>query len=157
MPKEVTDPKKKKFLEKHPILTNEQVKQKQLEAKMAKAKYSQDMKEIEQNLIGYLEISEPLVDPETDKVLCWMRLPTMMLLEDYYKQFGKTTKKYEELSDDEKFDYANRQYVLMSKIISIPEHDAKWWKSHSNLRFLKLFSLKLEQLFDELEVASENF
>jgi len=157
MPQKVTDPKKLAFLKKHPILTDEQVKQKQLEAKLAKAKYSQDMKELEQNLIGYLETSEPLVDPETDKVLCWMRLPTMMLLEDYYKQFGKISKSYDEFTEEEKFEYANRQYVLMSKIISNPQHDAEWWKKHSNLRFLKLFGLKLEQLFSQMEVATANF
>jgi len=116
------------------------------------------MKEIEKNLMGYIEISEPLIDPETDKILAWVKLPTMMELENFYGQFGETKpEEYETMNKEEKLKIINRQYELMAEMIVNPKHDAEWWKAHSNMRLLKLFSIKLEQIFGEMGVATENF
>jgi len=149
---------KEEFLEKHPPLTDKQIKEKFKDARMAKDKYTKEMKEIEKNLMGYIEISEPLIDPETDNILAWVKLPTMMELENFYGQFGETKpEEYEVMSKEEKLKIINRQYELMAEMIVTPKHDAEWWKTHSNMRLLKLFSVKLEQIFEEMGVATENF
>ena len=149
---------KEEFLKKHPPLTDKQVKEKFRDAKLAKDKYTKEMKEIEKNLMGYIDISEPLVDPETDVVLAWVKLPTMMELEKFYGQFGETKlEEFENMTREQKLKYANRQYDLMAEMIVNPKHDAEWWKQHSNMRLLKLFSIKLEQIFEEMGVGIENF
>jgi len=144
-----------KFLEKHKPLNEEEVKKRFAESARAKEKYSHDMSVIEQNLMGFIDDEEPLIDPETDKELCWMRAPTMMELESVGEIYKGTDVTNITAEDREK--YIQSQYILMAEIITQPKHDAQWWKEHTNIKFLTLFRLKIEQMFNALGVAIENF
>ena len=157
MTEKKVDKKVEKFLKKHPPLSDKEVKEKFRESALAKQKYTRDMKEIEKNLLGFLDITEPLIDPSTEKVLAWVKLPTMMKLEEFYTGFSVASPQdFKSMSTAEKLKYQNRQYELMAKIL-FPKHDAEWWKDHTNLRFVYLFSLKMEQMFEGMGGFVENF
>jgi len=147
---------KEKFLDKHPPLTDDEVKAKFKEASIAKETFTKDMTEIEKNLLGYVDITEPLIDPETGKLLAWMKIPSNVLLEEFWIKYSVSQKQYADMTPEEKVEQISRQYELMAKLL-VPDHTAEWWKQHTNPRFSKLFALKLEQLFEEMGVTTENF
>ena len=117
--------KKEKFLKKHPPLSDEQVKQKLKEAEKSKHKYVVDMQEIEKNLLGYSQKLVPIVDPETDKILAWMRCPLNEELETYFGMYGKTSEELEKLSREEQLEVSRRQYEVMAGLIENPKHDSE--------------------------------
>lgn len=146
---------KERFLEKHPPLTEKQIKDSFRKSAQAKDQYESDMAKVEKNLLGYLEIIEPLVDPETDMVLAWMKLPTNELLINFYSSSEKPTK-VTEMSKEQKVERVNKDYELMAELC-LPKHNADWWKKHTNPKITSLFSLKLEQLFEDMGGLVENF
>lgn len=147
-----------KFIKKHQPLTPEQLKEKMLEQKKSKEKYTQDSAQLEKEIDNFNKITDPLVDPTTDKPLCWVRRPTqeeweslvpvelMQYRDDPAGIPPEVSKKYSDLTFD-----------LMAKIIETPKHDAKWWKQHANLVFIQLFQLHLQQVFNELGLTTANF
>ena len=141
------------FIKKHPVLTNEDIKLKFLEADKAKKDYAIDMNEVEKNLLGLRDIIDPIVDPSTDKILAWMRRPTNEEIEIYYKWFeeGKKT------SDKDKLEQTKRQYEIMASLITIPKHEWDWWKKNTDSYFVKLFSLRLTLFFEQVGVTTANF
>ena len=145
---------KEEFLKKHPPLTEEQIKQKFLEAKLKKQQYSQDMEELVKNIMGLQEIIEPLIDPETDKILAWIRMPTNEELENYY---SLRSTDWDKLNDKEKKKQVDRQYELMATIIVHPNNKPEWWKKKTTPRFTQLFAIKLTAMFESLGVTMENF
>ena len=147
---------KEEFLAKHPPLTPEEVKKRLKEQKRAKDIYSKDMGEVEKNLLGYFEVLEPIADPETDQILAWMKVPSNMLLDEYYQLTGGETDP-NKLSEEQIGKIKNKEYQMMVDFIMIPKRDLEWWKKHLNPRFSMLFRLKLESMFEELGVVAENF
>jgi len=148
--------KKEKFLEKHPPKTDEQIKQIQREAKYAKDKYSKDMEEVEKNLLGYFDIEEPIIDPETNKAIAWMKIPSNMLLEDYFGLTGGKTS-LQELSKEEVERLRDKEYELMEQLITRPSKDKDWWRQHLNPKFSKLVRIKLWEFFEEIGGVATNF
>jgi len=146
---------KEEFLKKHPPLTEKQIKQRLIEASKAKDKYSKDMGELEKNILGLQEIIEPLIDPATDKILAWMRLPTNLELEEYYLTYKDIDLK--KLSDKDRMKQVNRQYKLMADVIERPKKEWEWWKKKTTPRFTRIFAIKLTLMFETLGVAMENF
>ena len=150
---------KKKFIEKHKPLTRKEVVQRIKERKEMKSKLTQDAAVLEKNLIAFNKILDPLVDPENDKVLCWIRRPTQdeweeMLPAELLEYRGKST---EEIPAEIWNRYKDLQFEMMEKLIEKPKHKAAWWKSHSNLVFQQLFNLHLTSVFELLGVSAENF
>ena len=147
---------KDEFLKKHKPLTDDEVKAKLREAKLRKEQYSKVMDEVEKNLLGYSDVEEPIVDPETDKVVAWMKLPSNMLLEEFFALTGgKTNTK--DMSPEEVASIRNKEYELMSELITVPKKDMAWWRQHLNPRFAKLVRLKLLEFFEEIGGVAENF
>jgi len=147
---------KEKFLEKHPALSEEEIKDKLREAKKAKASYSRKTEEIEKNLLGYFDIEEPIINPETGEIIAWMKLPNNMLLEEYFGLTGGKTSP-QELTKEEKENIKNKEYELMEQLITIPKKNKEWWKQHLNPMFSRLVRFKLLSFFEEIGGATENF
>jgi len=143
------------FLQKHPPLTDAQIKEKFMEADKKKSEYTEDMQELEANLLGYKEIKEPIVDPETGKLLAWMKRPTQVELEKYFQLYD-TSEDIKKMTKKDQLDAAQKQYQIMSELLE-PEHEAKWWKENSNAMFAKLVVVRLQLFFEQLGVKMENF
>jgi len=141
--------KEKKFLKKHPPLTDEQVKQSFREADKAKQDYTKDMNEIQQNIMGFHEVLDPIIDPQTNKCLGWMRRPLNTEVEKYYDI-------YTDKETDPK-QQRQRQYQIMSDLIVIPNQKPEWWRENTSPWFAKLFAVRLELFFEQLGVTMENF
>ncbi len=146
------------FLKKHKPLTPDEVKKQFDDKEKAKKQYTTDSAALEQEIDNFNKLSDPMVNPATGKALCWIRRPTQTEWESMiptevlqYRNDPKgippeVSAKYQDLTFD-----------LMAKIIVTPKHDAKWWKEHSNLVFLQLFQMHLNQLMQELGILAENF
>jgi len=146
---------KEEFLKKHPPITDEEVKKKLAEASQRKAEYTKNIEELEKNILGLQEIIEPLIDPNTDKILAWMRLPTNEELEEYY--FTYKDADLAKLSGKDRIKQVNRQYELMADVIEKPKKKWDWWKKNTTPHFTRLFAIKLTSMFETLGVAMENF
>jgi len=141
--------KEQKFLKKHPPLTDEQVKKAFRQADKAKQDYTKNMEEIQRNIMGFHEVLDPIIDPNTNKCLGWMRRPLNIEVEKYYDLYTDKTINPEK--------QRQRQYEIMSDLIVIPNKDAEWWRNNTSPWFAKLFATRLELFFEQLGVAMENF
>lgn len=124
----------------------------------AKKKYETKAEQLEKNLEKFNEILDPIVNPATDEALCWVRRPTQTELEDMipdelmkYKNDPKGVPA-EVITESE-----DMLFSMMAQLIKIPDHDATWWKSHSNLVFQRLFQLHIQQVLHDLGIMVENF
>jgi len=75
---------KEEFLKKHPPLKEKEIKKRFIEADKAKDKYTKDVQELNKNLLGFKDILDPIIDPNTKKPLAWMRRPTNEQVETYF-------------------------------------------------------------------------
>ena len=138
------------WIKKHPPLSDEDIKKKLKEAFLAKDKYSTDMTDVENNLLGYTSKLIPIVDTETDKVLMWMKQLTGELMEMFITEFSPDIQ-------GSKKERMEKQYKLIADLIAVPKHDAEWWKKNITPSILKLISNALEAVFEELGATMENF
>lgn len=148
----------KELLRKHKPLTSKQVKEKFRQQREMKKKLTTNATELDQNLKKFNEITDPLIDPESNTVLCWIRRPTTEELEALipmeileYRNSDepiplKVSKKHEDF-----------QFEMMADLITNPVHDAKWWKKHANLIFQSLFQLHIQGVMSDLGISAENF
>lgn len=147
---------KEEFFKKHPPISEEDVKFKLMEANKRKDQYTKDIEELKNNILGLQKIIEPLIDPETDKILAWMRLPTNEELEEYYFTYNDKVD-LKKISKNDRKKLTNRQYELMANIIEIPKEKWDWWKKNTTPRTTRLFAIKLTSMFESLGVTMANF
>ena len=111
-----------KLLQKHPALTDEQIKQKFKEADRAKEKYQESITQLEENLFSFRDIKDPIIDPNTDKILAWMKRPTNMQVKEYLSKFRKK-QDISKMSQEEVDKIENEQYEMIAEFIIEPKHE----------------------------------
>jgi hypothetical protein len=53
--------------------------------------------------------------------------------------------------------YQDFHFEMMAKLITKPQHDAKFWKENTNLVLQQLFQLHLSAILEDLGLLAENF
>jgi len=148
----------KKLIQKHGTLTPKQVKEKFRQMQEMKKTMTSNAAELEKNLVEFNKITDPMVDPESDKVLCWIRRPTTEELENLVPT---ELLEYQNHPDDVPTEVMNRhkdfQFKMMANLIENPKKTAKWWKKNANMVFQRLFQIHLRCVLDDLGVSAENF
>ena len=149
---------KDEFIRKHKPLTKKEVVEKFHEMRKVKKEMTTDAAILEQNLLEFNRITDPLIDPETEKVLCWIRRPTMEELEKFIPaellEYRNTP---EEIPKSTMEKYKDFQFEMMANLIENPKKSADWWKKNSNLVFQQLFQLHLQGVMEDLGITAENF
>lgn len=124
----------------------------------AKKQYSIDTMELEKELESFNSVSDPLVNPTTGKAMCWIRRPSQSEWEAMVPQEALPYVGHPESMPPEIAKKNNDLlFEMMEKIIVNPKHDAAYWKSHSNLQFIQLFNMQLNNTFKELGISTTNF
>lgn len=123
----------------------------------AKSKYTKDVQVLEQNIKKFNEMLDPLVDPISGDVLCWVRRPTQKEWEDLIPQELLEYTNIEDVPQDVAKKYRDYQFDMMAQLISHPKKDAAWWKANSTLVFQELFQAHLADVYRKLGVMAENF
>lgn len=148
----------KDLIKKFKPLTPEDVRAKIKEKEEAKKQYSVDSATLERELEEFNNTIDPLVNPVTDKVMCWVRRPTQTEWESMIPANSSVyNKNPEEMTPEETQKSNDALFDLMANVISNPKHDAKYWKDHSTLMFIQLFNMHLNGVFKELGVQTTNF
>lgn len=146
------------LIKKYKPLTPEEVRAKIKEKEDIKKQYSIDSAELERELDAFNEIIDPLINPATDKAMCWIRRPTQA---EWEKMVPASVSVYnknpEEMTPEETQKANDSLFELMANVIAKPKHDAKYWKEHSNLIFIQLFNMHLNGVFKELGIMTTNF
>jgi len=153
----MTEEAKRKFLEKHKPKTPEEIVEQMRDSYEAKQKYSQDLADIEKNLVNFLGRLDPILDPGTNEPIAWMRQVT------YYELTGMAPENIDELitesedlTDEELMLKIAREqgeqdkdflFELMAKLIAIPSYDKEKWKTISTPSFIRIFNVKLAEIF----------
>lgn len=146
------------MLKKHKPLTKSEIEQKFQDMKKIKDELTQDASVLEKNLMDFNKTLDPLTDPESKKVLCWIRRPTTKELEDMIpEELLKYRGKPEDVPLEVMKKNQNFQFEMMAKLIEKPKKDAEWWKSSANLVFQRLFEMHLETIMSDLGIMTENF
>ena len=150
------------FLEKHKPLTREDIEKKQIEARQSKTKYTKDIQEVESNLMNFLNRADPMVNPETEEILCWIKqipiseltsntpaeLKTLILTAKTPEEAEEIVKKYREEHPQE--DMTDSMYILMEKMITIPRKTAQEWKEVVNPEFSALFEITVAAIYKRM-------
>lgn len=149
---------KQDFIRKHQPLTTEKLKQEILTKEEAKKVFSTNAVELEKELDNFNKITEPLVNPITNKAMCWVRRPTLteyenILPTELLQYKNDPDKMPQELLEK----YNDLTFNLMATVIENPKHDSKWWKAHATMEFIELFNSHLANLFQKLEKDTANF
>lgn len=146
------------LLRRHKTMTKAEVEEAFKRQEKAKTKYELDAAKLEKNLDKFNEILDPIVNPATDEALCWVRRPTQTELEEMIpSELMKYKNNPEEVPLEAITENEDMLFDMMAKLIGIPKHDAKWWKSHSNLVFQRLFQMHIQQVLRDLGVMVGNF
>jgi len=147
---------KQPIYEKHPPLTEEQIKERKEAKEKAKEQYTVNVAEIEKTLTEFLEVKDPLLWEE--KVIAWIRRPTMKELSELIPtQVQKYLDNPEGLPVDKISEYDELFYTNMEKMIVIPKKTAKEWKETANPWFLRLFFEHIISIAKVLEMQVEGF
>lgn len=147
------------FIHKHKPLTKKEVEERIKQKAKMKKEMTTDAAVLEQNLAKFNKIVDPLMDPETGTVLCWIRRPTQSEWEEIVptELLEYRGDELEDIPQKVLKKFTDQQFKMMESLIVNPEHNAKWWKSHANLVFQRLFSLHLSGILEELGIETGNF
>jgi hypothetical protein len=152
------DEKLKELIQKHKPMTKKELVQTFRDQAEMKSKMTTDASVLEQNLINFNKIEDPLLDPETGNPLCWIRRPTAIEFDKMIPtELLEYKNKPEEVPDNIMKKYQDFQFDMMANLIENPKHDAQWWKEHSNLVFQSLFQKHLTGILEDLGINAENF
>jgi len=150
--------KTKEIIRKHGTLTPKQIRERFEEMKKMKKTMTTDSAILEQNMMDFNKITDPLVDPENNKPLCWIRRPTTDELERLVPaELLEYRNKPDEVPDEVMEKYKDFQFKMMAELIENPKKSADWWKKNTNLVFQQLFQIHLTGILHELGVSAENF
>jgi len=153
----MTDEKIKEILKKHKPKSWADIQRQIKEMQKAKQKYTRDAKKLEVNIMNFVNRLEPLVDPATDEVLCWVRNPTRAEWDEMVPREYFEYENPEDMPPEVREKLDNHVYEMMAKLIAIPKHDAKWWREHTNIPFVMLFQAHLMKQYELLGIDVENF
>lgn len=146
------------LIHKHGVLTPKQVRKRFAEVRKIKKTLTTKASELEKNLIAFNKITDPLVDPETNKPLCWIRRPTTTELEALMPtELMQYQNSPENVPQDVMEKYKDFQFKMMANLIENPKKSANWWKEHANLVFQQLFQIHLRCIMEDLGLSAENF
>lgn len=146
------------ILRKHKPLSKAELKAKFKEMREIKSGLTQNAAMLEKNLMEFNKTLDPLVDPESDKVLCWIRRPTTQELEDMIPaELLKYRGKPEEVPPELMQKHNDFQFAMMANLIGNPKKSAEWWKQHANFVFQRLFEMHLQTVMADLGIMTENF
>ena len=146
------------IIRRHKPLTKADVTKKFQEMKKIKQELTQDATVLEKNLENFNKIVDPLVDPETDKVLCWIRRPTTEELESLVPaELLEYRGRPNEVPSDVMNKHKDFQFAMMASLIGNPKRSANWWKKRANQVFQRLFQLHLQGVMEDLGIMAENF
>jgi hypothetical protein len=139
-------------------LTQEELKTTIKAQEEAKKQYSIDTMELEKELENFNSVSDPIINPATNKALCWVRRPSQaeweaMVPQDVIPYTGHPESMPPEIAKKNN----DLLFSMMEKIIVNPKHDAEYWKTHANLQFIQLFNMHLTNTFKDLGIATTNF
>ena len=147
------------YLTKHKPLSPSDTYKAQKEASLARQKYSEDIVEIEKNLLNYLNTEDPLVDPGTGNLLAWIRhIPYAELVGLSPKNISSGDMEKIKAGDHELLMEKGKEaegqdfiFELMERLISKPSHEKSWWKEHATLPFIELFQARFVEIFFRME------
>lgn len=147
--------KQEKFLEKHPPIPDEEIPRKMADREAAKDKRTRDIQKIEENLTTFFEKDFPLINPETNKVLCWVKdVQYFKLLEMIPEEMLEDMGSDEDINIVEVIiklrEYKDHTFKIMEEVITIPDHNWEWWRDNSNQTFLDLFNDYLEKRISKI-------
>lgn len=146
------------ILQKHKPLSNQEIAENIKMHEEIKKNITTDATELEKNLVDFNNIQDVLIDPASNKPLCWVSRPTSKQLEDMIpSDLLKYKNSTEPLPEDVAKKYDDFEFQMMANLIMIPKHDANWWKSNSNLVFRSLFQKHLSGVLEDLGLLAENF
>ncbi len=105
----------------------------------AKKKYSGDIQKVEDNLLDFLKIEDPIV--YNGKAIMWMLRPSNkkirnMIPKELAKYEGKP---FTDIPEDVLKQYDDKIYSIMSDLITKPKWSAEKWADESNPWLLRLF------------------
>ena len=138
-------------------MTPKQIKERFQEMKEMKKDLTTNAVELEQNLKSFNEIVDPLIDPESEKILCWIRRPTTAELESLIPMELLAYRNQDEIPTKITKKYEDFQFKMMADLITNPKHNGAWWKQHANLVFQSLFQVHLQGVMSDLGISAENF
>lgn len=146
------------LIRKHKPMTRDEVSKSFKQMREMKKEMTTDAAALEQNLLNFNKITDPLVNPENGKVLCWIRRPTVDELE---KLIPTELLEYRNRPEDVPVKLMQKhqdfEFEMMAELIENPKKTGKWWKSHANFVFQRLFQLHLRGVMEDLGVSAENF
>jgi len=155
--------KRDKFKEKHPPIPDEEIPDKIKDRDDAREKWTRDIQTIEDNLTVYFDKDFPLIDPESGKILCWVKdiqyFKLLAMIPD------EVLEEMDRAEEDVNIAYVIRQlkehsnntFKIMAEVISIPKHDWEWWEERSNQTFLDLFNDFLEKRIQKINSDTSFF
>ena len=136
----------------------EEIKAEMKAMEAAKSQYTQDVSQLQANLDKFNNTSDPLVDPATGDVLCWVRRPTQ---EEWEAMIPQELLEYENIEDVPK-EVAQRmkekQFEMMANLITKPKGDTDFWKKNGgSLVFQELFQMHIIDVYRKLGIIIGNF
>lgn len=147
-----------KILEKHRAKSKEEIEATIKKMEQAKEGLEKNAEALDRELDEFNTIEDPLINPVNKKALCWVRRPTQ---EEWESIVPAEILKYRDKPQDmpKKLITENKEltFKFMEALITKPKHTAAEWKKRSNLVFIKLFQLHIENVFRELGIIAENF
>lgn len=150
--------KNKEIIKRYKPLTKADVKKKFREMKQIKSQISQDAAVLEKNLMEFNRTIDPLIDPESEKVLCWVRRPTTDELESLIPaELLEYRGRPDEVPAEVMQRHKDFQFKMMADLIEKPKKTVVWWKKHANLIFQRLFEMHLQGVMEDLGIMAENF
>jgi hypothetical protein len=155
----MTDGKEtQELIRKHGTLTPKEIRKRFKEMKKMKETMTTDAAVLEQNMMEFNKTTDPLVDPESGKPLCWIRRPTTDELEALIPaELLEYRNKPDEVPESVMKKYKDFQFQMMAQLIDIPKKPASWWKKNANLVFQQLFQMHLTGILKDLGISAENF
>lgn len=142
------------MLKKH-MKKPDEVKKSMAQIEKAKAKYSKEMSEVEENLVEYFKKIDPVLDPATGKCVAWSKRPSMKQLEQmgpFEMDESLTIEKQNKLQ----MEWAKNQIKIIAELIPIPKHDWEWWWEKAGLDFVLLYQAHIGGLMAKLATNIEN-
>lgn len=150
--------KTKKLIRKHKPLTKAEIVARFKAMKELRKEMATDAATLEKNIVEFNETTDPLVNPETGKCLCWVRRPTTKELEDVVpSELMEYRNTPDEVPAEVMKKYEDFQFKMMAQLITNPKKSAEWWKENANLVFQHLFQLHLNSVMQALGITAENF
>lgn len=153
----MSDPERKKFLEKHrPLEKKGGVGEEIKREKKAKEKYNIDIAEVEKNLTEFLDIKDPI--RFNGKVIAMCRRPSMKELKELIpKELQPYLEDPTGLPEDKIDEYDDFFYAKLSELIVVPNFTPKKWKEKANPWFIRLFWEHIASIAKVFEMRIEGF